>query len=116
MIEDLLFKRFKTLEIREDVREEYDNLKARKTALELQIKSEKETPTMEQGEIARLDDKLVLLNRDIERSEAQLKGMDLDVYGSKPTNEYPDGVQGINQQLDALRELEKMIKDYIKTL
>lgn len=116
MIWDLEFRRYKTLEIREDVRQEYDKSKARLEITEAQAKSQKENPTMEAGEIARLDDQIVLIKRDIERYESQLKAMDLDVHGSKPTNELPDGVAGINHQLDSLRELQIMIKEYIKSL
>ena len=84
--------------------------------LEAQIKAQKEKPTMEAGEIARLDDQKVLLERDIERFKEQMKGLDLEVHGSKPTAEYHDGVQGVKQQLEALRELVGMLKDYLKTL
>lgn len=116
MILDLEFKRFKTAEIREEIRQEYDNSRSRLSILEAQIASQKEKPTMEKGEIARLDDQKTLLERDIERFKQQMKGLDLEIQGSKPTPEYQDGVQGISQQLDALRELVGMIKDYIKTI
>jgi hypothetical protein len=114
MIADLEFKRFKTLEIREEVRVEYDQNKAKMDILEKQIKQQKEKPTMEEGEIKRLDDQKVLLDIDIKKQEDQLKVLDLDVQGTRPTNEYPDGVNGINQQLDALQELVVMLKNYIK--
>ena len=116
LIADLEFKRFKTREIREEIRQEYDNLKSKLSVLEAQIKSQKEKPTLEVGEIARLYDQKVLLDRDIERLLAQMKGLDLEVEGSKVTQEYPDGVQGVNQQLDALRELVGMLKSYVKDL
>ena len=114
MIADLEFKRFKTLEIREEIRQEYDQNKARMEVLDTQIKQQKEKPTMEQGEINRLDDKKVLLDIEIKNHLDQMKSLDLDVNGSRSTSDYPDGVQGINQQLDALRELIGMIKNYIK--
>lgn len=116
MIEDLIFKRAKTQSIREDVRVEFDNLKSKLSTLEGQIASQKEKPSMEAGDIARLDDQKNLLDRDIERLLGQMKGLDLEVVGSKPTSDYPDGVQGINQQLDALRELQIMLKSYIKEI
>ena|SRR3990167_5819784 len=116
MIWDLEFKRFKTLEIREDVRQEYDKSKARFEITETQIKTQKENPTMEAEDIAKLEDQIAIVKRDIERYESQLKAMDLDVFGSKPTNEFPDGASGINDQLDSLRELQIMIKEYIKSL
>lgn len=116
MIEDLIFKRFKTLEIREEIRQEYDNAKSRLAALDEQIKQEKEKPTLEEGEAKRLDDKKVLLEKDIERLENQMKGLDLEVVGTRPSNEYPEGVTGINETLDSLRELLGMLRTYIKTL
>jgi len=124
MIWDLEFKRFKTQEIREQIRQEYDNLKAKLSVLETQIKQQAEKPTMEKGEIARLDDQKVLLERDIKRKAEGddglqiigMKQLDMQINGLAPSNEYPDGVQGINDQLEALRELNEIIKDYIKTL
>jgi hypothetical protein len=71
---------------------------------------------MEIGEIERLYDQKVLLERDAERFISQMKSLDLDVFGSKPCQEYHDGVNGINDQIGALRELHKMIKDYIKEI
>jgi len=116
MIEDLLFKRFKTREIREDIRQEYDNQKSKLSLLESQIKAEEAKPTMEKGDFARLGDEKVLLERDIERYLQQMKALDLEIQGSNPTAEFHDGVQGINDQLDALRELAEMLKEYIKNL
>ena len=116
MIWDLEFKRAKTQMIREEIRQDYDQLKSKLYVLEGDIKKQAETPTMEKGEIARLDDQKVLLDRDIKRREEQMKDLDLEVMGSKATNEYPEGVQGVNQQIDALHELKSMLKEYIATL
>ena len=116
MIWDLEFKKAKTQSIREDIRVEFDNLKGKLNTLETQIETQKKTPTMEAGDIARLDDNKVLLDKDIERLLGQMKGLDLEVSGSKKTAEYPDGIQGIDQQLDALRELQLMLAAYIKEL
>ena len=116
MIWDLLFKRAKTQSIREDIRVEFDNLKSKLNVLETQIETQKKTPTMEAGDIARLDDQKVLLDKDIERLLGQMKALDLEVEGSGKTNEYPDGVQGLNQQIDALRELQIMLREYIKQI
>lgn len=116
MIWDLEFKRAKTLSIKEDIRVEFDNLKSKLNTLETQIISQKEKPTMEAGDIARLEDQKVLLDKDIEKLLVQMKMLDLEVEGSKKTNDYPEGVQGIAQQLDALRELQLMLRAYIKEL
>ena len=120
MIEDLSFKRFKTQEIREEVRQTYDNQKAKLLSVETTISHERSKPEgdirLPEGDIKRLEDEVVRIKQDVGRYEAQLKGMDMDVNGSKPTNEYPDGHEGIVQHLDSLRELEGMLKDYIKNL
>lgn len=118
MILDLEFKRFKTREIREEVRQTYDTSKAKLLSLETTIKQEKDKQGkgMAEGDIARLEDETVRLKRDIERYAAQIRQMDIDVEGSRETNEFPDGVAGINQQIDSLRELEGMLRDYIKGL
>ena len=107
MISDLVFKRFKTGEIREQVRQEYDNHKARLSSTEERLKTEKDK---------KLEDDKVILEREIGRLEAQMKQMDLDIFGSKPTDEYHNGLEGINHQIDALQELKVMVREYIKGL
>ena len=112
MVWDLEFKTFKTREIREDVRKEYDQSKSRLSILEEEIKNW--PADKDPGDKAKLEDKVVLLKRDVGRFEAQLKQLDLECNGSKPTNEYPDGIQGINHQIDSLQELKLMIQEWIK--
>ena len=114
MIWDLEFKAFKTREIREDVRREYDQSKARLSAIEEQIiiwPKDKD-----EGDRKRLEDKVVLQKRDVERFEAQMKQLDLEVNGAKPTVDYPDGVQGINHQVDSLQELKGMLEEWIQQM
>lgn len=113
MIWDLEFKRFKTLEIREEVRQEYDAQKSKLSIIETQIKAEKEKPTLGKDEFKRLEDAQVITKRDAERFMAQMIQLDVEVNGSVPTEQYPDGVTGINAQLDSLRELVAMLKQYI---
>lgn len=67
-------------------------------------------------QLERLYDQVQVLGNDVQRYAAQMAQMDIDVQGSPKTNEYPDGVDGINQQLESLRELQMMIKAFIKTL
>ena|SRR3990167_4562238 len=114
--EDIQFKKFKTLEIREEVRQEYTLQKTRLEVLENQIKSQKEIPTMEKGEIARLDDEKERTDKKIEQLKEQVATLDTEVHGSRPTEQYRDGLQGLDQTLDAYRELQKMILNYMKTL
>lgn len=113
-IEDMLFKRFKTLEIREEVRQEYDAMKSRIFTFEEQIKNWPADKDV--GDRKRIEDQKVLAERDRDRFLAQIKQLDIEVHGSKRTNELPDGATGIDQQIDSLRELVLMIKDYSKTL
>ena len=114
MLWDLSFKMFKTREIREDVRREYDQQKARLSILEEQIKNWPKDK--DEGDRKKLEDQVVLIQRDISRFEQQLKQLDLECEGSKPTNEYPDGVQGISHQIDSLQELKVMIKEWLKNV
>lgn len=146
MIWDLEFKREKTLMIKEDVRREYDGacskLQITDAKILSQLKTEKicEVHNPEKGkekvhrdkgtcvceyvekdfigkdELERLYDQHDILVRDRDRFILQMKGMDIDIQGCTATNEFPEGVNGINQQLEALRELKVMIKQYIKQL
>ena len=116
MIEDLKFKRFKTLEIREEIRQTYDQSKSRFNILEAQIKVQKDKPTMEEGDIKKMDDQIVLLEKDIKRYEEQMKALDSEVFGRKPDQEDHEGMQGINEQIDALYELKGMVNNYFKEL
>lgn len=146
MIWDLEFKREKSLMVREEVRQTYDNTQAKLFILLEKIKSQLLTPekicevhnpevgkekihkdkgvcaceykenSMPVPEIEKLYDQKELFERDLNRYKAQMKQVDVDVGGSPKTNEYPDGEDGINQQLDALRELKGMVKDYLKKI
>ena len=113
---DLEFKKFKTQEIREEVRQTYDSTKQRLELVESQIKAQTDNRTMNDDEFKRLEDEKVILTRDSERYEGQLKGLDVEINGSPKTNDYPDGFDGMAQQLEALRELVGMIKSYIKII
>ncbi len=146
MLWDMEFKIQKTRMIREEIRQEYDNLKSKLNVLEAQLKSQSETPilkkevapenpisenkvvlTAEQEkeetvrlkakeELARLEDNKVILDKEIEKKIEQMKALDIEINGSKQTNEYPEGVQGITQYIDNLQELKLMLKEYIKKL
>src|SRR3990167_1908629 len=111
MIWDLEFKTFKTKEMREDVRKEYDFMNARIEAIDATIKNLQK----DGGETKRAEDQKVLAERDRDRLKEQIKQLDLEVNGSKRTNEYPDGVSGIGDQVDGLKTLQGMLKDHIKS-
>ena len=116
MIWDLEFSRSKTRRIREEVRKQYDDRRAKMAALDEQIAEQAKKPTMEKGEIARLDDKKVLFKKEEERFLAQLKRMDVEVNGSERTEEYKEGHIGLDEQIDAFRELIIDFKEYIKNI
>jgi len=110
MIWDLEFKRFKSLEVREISRKQYDNLNAKLHAIP------KEEDIKDEAEKGKIKDQRAILERDIENYKGQMNLIDLEVNGSKPTNQYPEGYTGISDQLEALRELQGMVKNYIKKL
>lgn len=114
MIWDLEFKISKTKMIREDIREEYDSMNARKATVENQLKNWPKK--QEEGERKRLEDQLVLIERDLTRFKAQMEALDNEVYGAKKSNENPDGIRGITQDIESYRELIEMLKDHIKSI
>lgn len=146
MLWDFEFKREKTIMIREEVRREYDNVKSKLniivTKIQAQLKDPKkvcEVHNPEAGkekvhkdkgtcaceyvdnaipvaDIEGLYDQKEILSRDAFRYESQMKQMDLDVAGTRPTSEYPDGMEGINDQIDSLRELKAMLEQYVTKL
>lgn len=111
MIYDLEFKRFKTKEIREGVRGEYTFMKSRIQNFEEQIKN---WGKKDVNEKKRVEDQKVLAERDLQRFEAQLKQLDVEIDGIKPNSEYTNGHEGITQQIESLQELLSMLKDWIK--
>lgn len=112
----LEFRRFKALELREEIRKAYDLAKAKLQALLEDIKKQTETPTMKEEEIKQLDDKKVLMEKEIKGYEDQLNNIDVMVFGSKATAEMPNGFVGINQELDLNRESIESIKKYLKSI
>jgi chromosome segregation ATPase len=114
MVWDLQFKVFKTREIREDVRQEYDFVKSRLQSIEKQIQ---EWPSEgDPEELARVKDSKELAERDLARFQQQMLQLDLEVEGAKPSVDLPNGYEGITMQIDSLRELEGMLKDWIREL
>ena len=112
MICDMEFKVFKTKEIREGVRKEYDHMSARIDALKTQISNfegkEEDKKTIE--------DQKTISERDAEKIKNQLLSLDVEIYGQKPTNDNPEGISGITEQIGSLRELHQMLKDWIAKL
>jgi len=103
------FKRFKTLEIREEIRKEYDNLKS----LVLATKDKMNKQGVKKEEVEKMKDIIDKQEVDITRYQEQVKGLDKEVHGAKPTAEEPNGADGIDQIIDSLYELKDMIRDYM---
>lgn len=120
MLFDLDFKRFKSLIIKEEFRKQYDESMNRLTTLQTTLKFRAEEKDSKDQKVVdeykRLEDEETLLKRDIDRLKAQMDFIDAEIKGSNGTPENPEGVQGINQQLSALRELAEINQKYIKTL
>lgn len=114
MIADLEFKIFKTREIREDIRQEYDFMVSRVDNFDKTIASWPEKG--DAGELARVKDKKILAERDRDRLLAQVKQLDIEIAGEKPSAENQEGHIGITEQIDSMRELQGMLKDFIKSI
>lgn len=115
-IYDHEFKRFKTLEIRDEIRQTYDNVKAQIALHKEKYEEEKKLGKLSAGDLARIDDKRVKFEAERDRLEKQMKGLDREVYGAKPSAKEPNGFDGIEQTLEAYRELVGMLSDYMKKL
>ena len=113
---DLYFKVFKVKIRREEVRQDYDASKAKLESLNTQIKNQKEKPTMPEGDIARLDDEKVRIEKDISDGEANLKIWDEVLQGAKPSADNPDGLSGLQQEITNARDTIEIMKIYIKQL
>lgn len=114
MIWDLQFKKFKTLEIREDIRKEYDSMQSRIATIDNQIGNFPDDGNKD--ELKRLSEAKDLAMRDIERFKAQIDQLDAEVNGQSANEYNPEGTIGIVHNIDSLRELEQMLKDWIKTI
>lgn len=114
MIWDLEFKVFKTREIREDIRQEYDFMVSRVDNFDKTIKTWPKDGDI--SERKRVEDQKVLAERDRDRLLNQVKDLDSEISGAKPTNENPEGHIGITEQIDSVRELQGMLRDFIKSI
>lgn len=108
---DLEFKVAKTEQIREEVRKEYDYMKSRVSTIEESLNNEKD-----EAQKANINDKKVVAEKDAERLLKQIQALDIEVNGTKPCEQYRDGVTGIVDQIASFKELEGMLKKYIKAL
>ena len=113
---DLTFKIFKTREIREGVRRDRDDRKMKLETLGERIVIESKTGGLKEtniDEFKRLEDQKVLLERDVKRYEDQMRMLDVELEGERPSGDIV-GSPGINDQIDSLVELREMLKDWVK--
>lgn len=111
MIWDLEFKRYKTLEMRDEIREEHDGLKSRLELIENQLKTE-----LTKEQTAEVEEQKKAVEEKIGKYQAQMEMLDFEIIGLRPNEQYPEGVQGINEQLDALQSLKAMYEEYLEQI
>ena len=128
MIWDLEFKRFKVSVARERTRHTLDGANAKLQIIETKISSLPPDQSSWTDEQKRILDEKTLLVQDIDGLrngdgsvarmgyKDMLKDMDLEIHGSGKTQEFPDGVNGIAQQIEALRDLQSVLRQYLKQL
>ena len=114
---DLEFKRFKTKEGREEIRQYYTDLKAKREGLVAEMKRQDELEPgtegkLSQGERNRLDDDLVRLDLQIKQTEEGRKKGDPGDYIMNLKG-FDQMLNQLNSQIDQIRSLRELIKEYI---
>jgi chromosome segregation ATPase len=114
MIEDEKFSRYKTYGLREEVRQEYDQERAKLSNVETRLgDKEKTIAEIGEGEYKRLEDEKVRGDEKIKRLKEEMDTLTQSVEGGKPTSEHPAGIIGNNQTIEKLYDLIDFIKDYL---
>lgn len=101
------FERFKIKEVREELRVEYDRQKAQLDTLAAQMK------TADEATKKTLEDKKVLMERDIKRMAEGKDEGDPQDDGLNLKN-FDRSISILNAQVDQLHILQGMVRDYIK--
>lgn len=107
---DLEFKLFKTKELREEVRKQYDRVKETVDALNIEIQKRVDQKDKQETLLALEEKKKPAVN-DLKNLTEQLGAFDQEIEGTQLN---PDGTPSIQSQLDGLYELKLMLNDYIK--
>ena len=102
-IAELCFKLFKVREMREERRKQYDRSVETLDALTKQLEKENKEETKKTLELKKEEQTLYQT-----QVKGQIDTLDMEITGSKE-----HGVQGVIEQIEAARELERMYKDYI---
>lgn len=117
MIEDEKFTAYKTSELREEVRGEYDQEQARLDNLDRRIKNKKDTiAEIGEGEFKRLEDEKIITEAKSKGLQEEMDTLTMKVKGGKPTQEHPAGVIGSEQTIEKLHDLIDFVKHYIKDI
>lgn len=101
---ELEFKLFKVREMREERRKQYDRSVETLDALTKQLEKENTDETKKTLELKK--EEQVLYQTQV---KGQIDTLDMEITGSKE-----HGVQGVIEQIEAARELEKMYRSYIR--
>lgn len=106
VIWDLEFKKFKTMQVRENNRRQYD--RASDALQRVTVESNAKPENKE----------LLAQKENIERSvtniKAEIDTMDQMISGAEPSEINPEGVEGITQKLDSFVELKGYLQRFIK--
>ena len=95
---------------REEMRKAYDNSLASVEALKVSVENFKGT----KDDKGTLEDELTRAEANSKKLQDKLETLDKDLVGITPRNQYPDGVTGQLQQIDMLKDVIVLLKDYIK--
>ena len=107
---EIEFKINTSRKVREDIRLSRDRVASGLQTLEEQAK------LAHGDEKKKLEAKLKEEKETLKRFEAQMDLVDREVVGVEPSEENPQGQQGLNHHLESHIELREMVKEYIKTL
>lgn len=106
-IADLEFKLFKSREMREDIRKQRDRVVEALDAIDAKLPTDM---AQEAKDALMAERKIQQTFKD--NATEQLRMMDEEIDGRKATEDKPE-YPGVIQQIDAMRELLQMYKDYI---
>ncbi len=101
---ELEFKLFKVREMREERRKQYDRSVETLDALTKQLEKENTEETKKTLELKKEEQTLYQT-----QVKGQMDALDMEINGSKE-----QGVQGVIEQIEAARELDKMYRDYLR--
>jgi len=117
MIEDEKFSRYKTLELREEVRQEYDQEQAKLEHFNKRIEDKDKTiKEIGKEEYEKLKDEKIRGEKRLQALKEEMDTLAQSVNGGKPTNEHPAGIIGNSQTIEKLYDLIDTVKSYLKNL